>query len=129
MRCAGSTSTIRPRSKPRRRKPLLRLAAVGRELVAVEIADIAGIGVGPEAARSDGALILAAGGKRSLVERGDRRTARRLETDRAAIGRARRFPVGRGQDQEFLSRLAPARAPVSEVLQALQPKRRQHAVV
>src|SRR5712691_10998264 len=107
---------------------LLRLAAVGGELVAVEIADITGISIGPEPTRPDGALILAAGGERGFVEAVDCGTARRLEADRAAIGRARRFPVGRGQHHEFLGRLAPARAPVAEILQALQPKRRKHAV-
>src|SRR5438270_3799641 len=108
---------------------LLRLAAVGGELVAVEIADIAGIGVGPEAARSDGALVLAAGGKRRLVEGGDRGAARRLEADGAAIGVRRGLAVGGLQHHEFLGRGAPARAAIPEILQALQPERRQCRVI
>src|SRR5215216_2264655 len=87
---------------------LLRLAAIGGELVAFEVAAIAGIGVRPEPARADRALVLGAGGERGLVEGVDRGAARRLEADRAAIGRAGRLAVGRGQHHELLGRLAPA---------------------
>src|SRR5204863_1831352 len=101
MRCAGCTSTTRPQSTPGRPEPrkaeplLLRLTAVGRELVAVEVADIAGISIGPEPARTDRTLILAAGGKRRTVKRRDRGAARRLEADRAAIGVRGGFPISR----------------------------------
>src|ERR1051326_5327236 len=76
-RCAGSTSTTQQRSTPgrlrsrRRIAGLFRLEAVASELVAVEVADIAGIGVGPEAARPDRALILPAGRERGLMKTGD----------------------------------------------------------
>src|SRR5215472_7625699 len=69
---------------PRRQTPraglerqLFRLEAIGRELVAVEIADIAGIGVRLPAARSGGTLVLAAGGERRLMECVDRGAVRR----------------------------------------------------
>src|SRR5579884_1268392 len=115
-----------PLIPPRR---LFRLAAIGGELVAVEVADVAGIGVRPEAARPDRALVLAAGGERRLMERRHRGAVRRLEADRAAVGGAGRLAVGRGQHHEFLARLPPARAAVAEVLDPLQSERRQHRVV
>src|SRR6185312_2345738 len=99
------------------------------ELVAVEVAAIAGIGVGPEAARTDRALVRSTLGKRSLVERGDGGAARCDEADRAAVCRGRRLAVGRGEDDELLPIDAPARAAVAEILQAPVAERRQHRVV
>src|SRR5713101_6077147 len=102
---------------------LFRVATVGGELVAVEIPDIAGIGIGPEPARPDGAFVLAAGSQRRLVKRRDRRPARRDKADRAAIGKRRGLPVGWLQHHEFFDRRAPARAPVPEILDALVAER------
>src|SRR3954469_4885899 len=99
---------------PRRGAPdwqalsLFGIAAIGGQLVAVGIADIAGISMRPETARADRALVLAAHRQRGLVELGDRGAAWRGEADRPAIGRAGGFAVGRGQHHEFLGLRAPA---------------------
>src|SRR5215208_6726503 len=108
---------------------LLRLAAIGGEFVAVEVAAITGIGVRPEPAGTYSALVLRTSGERGLVEGIDRGAARRLETDRAAIGRAGRLAVGRGQYDEFLARRAPARAAIAQILDPLVAERRQHRVI
>src|SRR5271155_135676 len=108
---------------------LFRLEAVGGELIAVEIADIGRIGTGMPAARPDRAFILAAGRESSLVEFSNRRTARRDEADRAAIGEARRLSVGRLQHEEFRGRLAPDRAVLAQIIQTLVAERAQHAVI
>src|SRR5205085_8793787 len=81
------------------------------------------------AARPDGALVLGAGRQRRLVKPLDRRPARRLEADRAAIGGAGRLAVGRRQHHELLGRLAPGRAAVAHVLEALVAERRQDRVI
>src|SRR5207248_44085 len=73
---------------------LFRLEAVGCELVAVEVADIGRIGTGKPTARPGRTFVLAAGCQSGLVEFSNRRTARRDEADRAAIGEARRLSVG-----------------------------------
>src|SRR6516165_10774813 len=74
---------------------LLRLQAIGGELVAVEIADIGPVGMGMPAPRADRTFILAAGGERGLVKGGDRGAARCDKADCPAIGEGRGLAVGR----------------------------------
>jgi hypothetical protein len=82
--------------------------AIDGELVAVEVADIACIGVRPELARSDRAFVFAASGERCPVERRNRRSARGNKADRAAIGIGCRSAVGGHQyTEEFFGLFAP----------------------
>src|SRR5689334_16422303 len=80
---------------------LFRLETVGRELVAVEIADIGRISIGMPAAWTDRAFILAAGRQSRFVESCNRLTARRDKADRAAIRKARRLSISWLQHKEF----------------------------
>src|ERR1700739_1115289 len=89
----GSRPGYRP-GQPSDGTELFRLEAVGCELVAVEIADIGRIRTGAPAARPARTFVLATGCEGGLVEFCNRRTARRDEADRAAIGEARRLSVG-----------------------------------
>ena len=77
----------------------------------------------------NGAFIDAAAGECSLVESSNRRAVRRHETDRAAVGDARRLAVGRLQHEEFRSRFTPDRAVLAEIVQAFVAERTQHVVI
>src|SRR5215472_9843736 len=118
---AGTSDRLRPGDRPSRNeeRDLLRLEAVGGELVAVEVANVGRVGVGMPATRPDGAFVLAAELERGLVKRRDRRPVGCDKADGAAIGRARRLSVGRLQHKEFRRRLAPDRTIVSEIVQTL----------
>src|SRR5438874_964801 len=85
---------------------LLRLQAIDRELVAVEIAGIGTIGMGMPGPRADRTLILAAGGECRLVEGCDRGTVWCHKADGTAIGECRGLPVGRFQHEKLGSGFA-----------------------
>src|SRR6266478_5341675 len=108
---------------------LLRLQAIDRELVAVEIAGIGAIGVGMPGPRTDRTLILTAGGECRLVEGSDRGPVWRHKADGTAIGECCGLAVGRLQDEKLGSRFAPGRTAVAKITDALVPERPEHAVI
>jgi hypothetical protein len=83
--------------------PLVGGEAIRGSLIDIEIAGIACAGIWCPTMWSDRAFVDAAGCQCGIVESRDACSIRSLETDCAALGEGRRFPVGGLQNKEFWS--------------------------
>src|SRR5205823_1902160 len=110
-------------------RELLRLEAIDREFVAVEIAGIGAVGMGVPGPRTDGTLILAAGGECGFVEGCDGTSVRCHKADGTAIGEGRGLAIRRLQYKKFGIRLAPGRTAIAKISDAFVPERPEHAVI